>query len=87
MDKGLLFEAFKAGEQWGVTYSTWFTPTDQDQRDKFEEFYRKFFSESTSDLLTECHNLIKSGRKIEAVRVYKTKTGCSLSEAINALNI
>jgi hypothetical protein len=33
--------SFKAGENWGVTYSTWFTPTKQDTREKIEEIAKK----------------------------------------------
>lgn len=29
--------AFKSGELWGVTYSTWFSPTDEDTADKIKE--------------------------------------------------
>jgi hypothetical protein len=30
-------KAFKAGEEWGVTYSTWFTPTEEDTEEKIKE--------------------------------------------------
>lgn len=33
--------SFKAGENWGVTYSTWFTPTKQDTREKIEGIAKK----------------------------------------------
>jgi len=29
--------AFKKGELWGVTYSTWFTPTAEDTNEKIKE--------------------------------------------------
>lgn len=36
--------AFKKGESWGVTYSTWFTPTEEDTKSKIEEAKKKAFS-------------------------------------------
>lgn len=38
ISKDKLFRAFKAGESWGVTYSTWFTPDEKDDEKKFNEF-------------------------------------------------
>lgn len=29
--------AFQKGEQWGVTYSTWFRPTEEDTEKRIEE--------------------------------------------------
>lgn len=29
--------AFSCGEQWGVCYSQWFTPSEDDQRKKLKE--------------------------------------------------
>lgn len=33
----LLRFAFSAGQAWGVTYSTWFTPTEKDTEKEFQE--------------------------------------------------
>jgi len=33
--------AFKKGENWGVTYSTWFTPSEEDTKDKIEECIKR----------------------------------------------
>ena len=33
----LIEEIFKKGESWGVTYSTWFTPTEEDNKEKINE--------------------------------------------------
>ena len=33
----LIEETFKKGESWGVTYSTWFTPTEEDTAEKINE--------------------------------------------------
>jgi len=30
-------KAFKAGEEWGVIYSTWFTPSEEDTEEKIQE--------------------------------------------------
>lgn len=30
--KGIIRKAFKLGEFWGVTYSTWFAPTKKDHK-------------------------------------------------------
>jgi len=30
-------QSFKKGESWGVTYSTWFTPTEEDTKAKIED--------------------------------------------------
>jgi len=38
--KDILFMAFKAGENWGVTYSTWFIPDEGDDKKKFEEWIK-----------------------------------------------
>lgn len=35
----ILRTAFKNGELWGVTYSTWFTPDDDDTDDKITECF------------------------------------------------
>jgi hypothetical protein len=35
--ESLIESAFKKGECWGVTYSTWFVPTEEDTRKKIEE--------------------------------------------------
>lgn len=29
-------DAFKKGESWGVCYSTWFTPTETDTKEKID---------------------------------------------------
>ena len=34
---GLIKLAFIEGQQWGVTYSTWFAPTKDDHNKKMEE--------------------------------------------------
>jgi len=35
--EAMIREAFKAGEQWGVTYSTWFIPTEGDTEDEIQK--------------------------------------------------
>ena len=37
----LLWLAFKAGEQWGTTYSTWFTPDEGDDKLQFDAWKAK----------------------------------------------
>lgn len=37
-------KAFKKGESWGVTYSTWFTPTEEDTKAKIEDANKKAMS-------------------------------------------
>ena len=32
--KQIVLEAFDLGETWGVTYSTWFQPSEEDQEKK-----------------------------------------------------
>ena len=34
--KDAIEKAFKEGESWGITYSTWFTPTEMDTKMKIE---------------------------------------------------
>jgi hypothetical protein len=33
----IIRKAFKAGENWGVTYSTWFTPTAKETEERIQE--------------------------------------------------
>jgi len=40
----MLVQAFDRGEQWGVTYSTWFTPSDADVEKKRTEAIDKVLS-------------------------------------------
>ena len=42
----MLEDAFKKGEQWGVTYSTWFTPSEEDTKSKIDEIKKKSLEES-----------------------------------------
>lgn len=41
--KGAINQAFRKGESWGVTYSTWFTPTEVDKDAKREEAITKAY--------------------------------------------
>lgn len=37
-------DAFKKGESWGVCYSTWFTPTEEDTKGKIDIAIKEAFS-------------------------------------------
>ena len=37
-------DAFKKGESWGVCYSTWFTPTEEDEKAKIDIAIKVAFS-------------------------------------------
>ena len=37
-------DAFKKGESWGVCYSTWFTPTEEDKKEKIDIAIKAAFS-------------------------------------------
>lgn len=37
-------DAFKKGESWGVCYSTWFTPTEEDTKEKIDIAIKVAFS-------------------------------------------
>jgi hypothetical protein len=40
--KYLMKKAFECGEQWGVTYSTWFTPTKEQTVEQLNELFRYY---------------------------------------------
>ena len=41
--KGIINQAFRKGESWGVTYSNWFTPTKEDTDKKRMEAINRGF--------------------------------------------
>jgi hypothetical protein len=57
MLKDLIKLAFIEGQQWGVTYSTWFDPTEADHNKKIEEAIvnaeRLLIGKMPTDLLKE----------------------------------
>jgi hypothetical protein len=53
MKKKILEEVFKAGTNWGVTFSTWFTPTEENHKKRFEEEINKILSNRTSEVGVE----------------------------------
>ena len=44
----LLKKAFEAGENWGITYSGWFIPTEEDTQKRKEETIAKILSDRAS---------------------------------------
>lgn len=42
----IIRKAFKAGEQWGVTYSTWFIPTKAGTEEKIQEVVTEVFQDN-----------------------------------------
>lgn len=44
MNKKTLEEVFKAGTNWGVTFSTWFTPSEEDHKKHFEDAVNEILS-------------------------------------------
>ncbi len=39
----IIRKAFQSGENWGVTYSTWFTPSEQDTEKRIQDVIEMFF--------------------------------------------
>ncbi len=39
--KNIYIKAFKDGENWGVTYSTWFNPSKEDTEKRIKEYAKK----------------------------------------------
>ena len=37
-------KAFESGETWGVTYSTWFTPSEKNTEDKKDEAVKEAYN-------------------------------------------
>lgn len=40
--KNIIRTAFQRGEDWGITYSTWFTPTEEQTEEKIQEVFNEF---------------------------------------------
>jgi len=41
----IIRKAFKKGESWGVTYSTWFTPSEGDTEEEINKAIEEIMSE------------------------------------------
>lgn len=39
--EGIIRQAFRKGEHWGTTYSTWFTPTKEDTKKRQDEAIKR----------------------------------------------
>lgn len=46
--KEMLIQAFDRGENWGVTYSGWFSPTKEDREQKRKNEINKIITDHTN---------------------------------------
>lgn len=51
-----LRKAFRAGENWGVAYSGWFTPCDNETEDKFNGFVTSLIGDMPVKLYNKEYN-------------------------------
>lgn len=42
--ESIILKAFKAGEDWGTCYASWFTPTEEQTQEKIQETIKKLIS-------------------------------------------